>query len=340
MVERSTSAQSTQIGREVTPGTAVPATRRLASLTVAPSVTVEVGEFRPQGSKFLMLAPLGKEWAEADVSGSPTYEEVVYPLCGAVGAPTSTQVMDGATPTGAYEHTFTPSTFSADAPPTFTLESGQAGVQAERYTHLLFTEFGMEMSREEISVSGSAFARRAETGFTPTAGLQVPTTLTPILPTQVTVSMASTAAGLGAAAALTRVVSVSPSISDRYNPAWFLNAVEQSFTTWSENPDGATTEVGLTLEADAVGMGLLNTLRAGDTTFLRVEAKGPVLYNAGTKPNLPYLFQWDMALKVTGVDTMSDEDGIYAIPWTLSMVHDATWGKAMQVMVRNKSATL
>lgn len=347
MVERSTSAQVAQIGVEATPGLAVAATRRLGSLTISPSIQSESDLFRPAGLKFPTVATLNREWAEFDLDGTATYEEVVIPLSGAVDAATVTQVMDGATPTGAYEWVFTPDPLAADNPKTFTLEAGQAGVQAERFAHLLFTSFGLDISRSEVSLSGGGIAKAAVAGIAPTAGLSSPETLTPITPGQFCVYMADTHADLESAPGVTdaanrqvRVISAAPSIEDRFNPAWFVNCTEDSFTTFVENPDGAGGDFGLTVEADDAGMAHLNTFRAGMTKFVRIEATGPVIYDEGAGDPIRMLFRWDLAVKAESVDSWSDEDGIYAIPWTFRPVYDATWGNAMQITVRNTVAAL
>jgi hypothetical protein len=340
-MERSTSAQVTQIGLEATPGTAVAATRRLGSLTLSPSINAESEPFRPQGLKFPTLVVQNREWTEVDVEGTPTYEEVVIPLSGAIDTATVTQVMDGATPTGAYEWTFTPDSEDADDPKTFTLEQGQASTQAEMFSHLMFTGFGLEVSRSEVSLSGSGFARSAVSGHTLTPGLSTPEDLTPITPGQFCVYLGDTPADLDIPAnRLTRVISASPNIEDRFNPAWFVDCTQDSFTAFVENPDGVGGEYGLTVEADDAGMAWLPRMREGTTHFLRLEATGPVIYNAGEQTDLRMLFRWDMAVKVLNADTWSDEDGIYAIPWTLQPVHDGGWGKAMEVMVRNTVSTL
>lgn len=346
MAERSSVAQVSQIGLEATPGTAVAATKRLGSLSITPSMQIEAEPFRPEGLKFPTLMVLNREWTEVDVEGVPTYEEVIYPLSGAVDTGVVAQVLDGATPTGAYEWAFTPETAVADDPKTFTLERGQAGVQAERFTHLLFTSFGIEVSRSEVSLSCSGLAKAAEKNIVPTAALPIPTALNPITPGQFSVYMADTQAALSTGGAsdpakrLGRVISTGPSIEDRYNPAWFVNSAEASFTTWVENPDGAGGAWPLTVEADAAGMAHLDTLRAGTQKFVRLEALGPIIYNAGAQLNLRHMFRWDMSVRVQGADSWSDEDGIYAIPWTFAPMHDTTWGKAQQITVRNKIASL
>lgn len=346
MPERSSVAQVSQIGVESTPGTPVAATRRLGSLRVTPSITAEAEVDRPEGLKFGTTQTLNREWATADVSGKPTYEEVIIPLSGAVDVATVSQVMDSATPTGAYEWVFTPDSSAADAPKVFTLERGQDGVQVEKYSHLLFTGFGLNISRTGVELTGSAFAKSAVSGTSLTPALDIPTALHPITPGSVCVYMADTHAGLESGGVsdptkrLTRVINANPSIEDKYVPAWFVNCAVSDFTTFVENADGVGGSFGLTAEADAVGMGLLAKLRNGDTVHVRIEANGPVIYNAGTKPNLTHLFQWDMALKIQNVEGQSDEDGIYAIPWTFSPVHDTTWGKAMSIKVRNTVPSL
>jgi len=344
-MERSSVAQVAQIGLETTPGTAVAATRRLGSLTISPGIQDESSMFRPAGVKFATVGVQNREWMEGDVEGSPTYEEVIIPLSGAIDAATVTQLLDGGTPTGAYEWVFTPDSLNADNPKTFTLEQGQAGVQAERFTHLLFTAFGMEISRGEVTLSGSCFGKRAQLDATITAGLDVPVDLTPITPGSFSVYLADTHEDLESAPGVSdaakragRIISANPSIEDRYNPAWFVNAAEESFTTFVENADGVGGETGLTLEADAYAKTYLEKLRSKETVHLRLEAVGPVIYEGATP--VRHLFRWDFALKASGVDTWSDEDGIWAIPLTFTPVHDADWGHATQITVRNTVAAL
>lgn len=337
MPERATVQQIIQLGVEATPGTAVPATRRLGSMTIKPKIVVDTTMFRPAGLKYATVQALNKEWAEFDAEGQPTYEEIIVPLNGVATVGTISQVMDGATSTGAYEHLFSPSSSAPDSPKTYTLEHGQAGLQAESFTHALFTDLGLTIKRSGVSLKGNGFARRATTAITPTAGLAVPAALTPILPGQFSVYLDTTAAALGTTR-LTRLVTADPKLGGRYNPSWFVDSSQASFTTFVETPADSTAKV--VVEADAVGMGLLGNLRAGDTRFLRLEATGPVIYNAGVQLNLPHLFRWDMAIKIEDVDQWSDEDGIYAIPFTFTPVHDPVAGWAHRLLVRNKVPTL
>jgi hypothetical protein len=95
-------------------------------------------------------------------------------------------------------------------------------------------------------------------------------------------------------------------------------------------------EASLTTEADAEGMALLTTLRSGATKFMRIKAVGDEI-DIGLNN---YLFQVDLALKVTKPKEFKDEDGVFAIEWGFEICDDATWGKAMQVTMVNKLTAL
>lgn len=337
---RQTVTQVQQIGVETTPGTAVAATRRLGSISLAPGVNAEADMFRPQGAKYATVQALNREWTEGDVSGKPTYDEVIYPLAGVFGEPVTSQIMDSATPTGAYQHVFTPSTDTPDEPVTFTLEQGDPTL-AERVASLVFTGFSLDISRAEVSQGGSFFAQAIEKGHTLTSGLDLPADLVPILPGHFSLYAADDSTDFATGTKLLRVISANPNVGDKFLPAWFVNAALNSFGAVVEPSDGPTSDFGFTVEADAVGMGFLDQLRSGETLFFRLEATGGAnIYNAGTQLNLKRKFIWDMAFKVRDVDTWSDEDGIYAIPFTGQMAHDTTWGMSQRVTVVNTAATL
>lgn len=335
---RSTVAQVVQVGREVVPGTAVVANRRLGSLSLAMSSEVESEARRVKGSKYPTYVVNNKEWSTVSLEGTATYDEIVYPLSSAFTAATVTAVMDGATPTGVFEWTFSPATTGADAPVTFTIEEGDAA-QAERIAHVLFTDFGLEMSRSEVTMSGEAFGQRMNTGLVlnPSA-TAVAANQVPILPGQVCIYVSDTRAGLGTPASRQgKALSISPSISGRYSPVWYLNCTLESFGAFVETPEPDFT-LDYMVEADANGLAWLDRYRTGVTQYVRIEATGPTIYN-GTTP-AGYLFQWDAAVKTLEPGAKSDEDGVYAISPSLQVVHDATWGRATQIKVRNTIGVL
>lgn len=325
MAERSTITQITQVGVEATPGTLVPANRRLQALGISPSVQANVDMFRPAGSKFHTVQSLNQEWVEADIEGKPTYSEIVYPLASVLTSDTPTDNGDGS-----FVWSFTPATDNEDDPITFTVEKG-SGFRAHRFTYGIVTELGLDISRDGFDLSGSMIGQILEDNVTLTGGA-TSVDLLPIVPSQISVFLDDTAAGLGTTK-LTRVTSCNVSIGSRYNPAWFVDASEPSWSTHVEAEPDVTAE--LTLEADAVGMSLLNRLRDGQTRYLRIEANGPEIV-AGVTNRL----RIDLAVKVEDVGDFDDLDGIYGISFPLRVVHDQTWGRALTVEVRNDLGAL
>jgi len=67
---------------------------------------------------------------------------------------------------------------------------------------------------------------------------------------------------------------------------------------------------------------------------MRIETAGPLIDTS------PYQLTIDTACKVTNVSEFSDEDGVFAIEWEMTGVHDATWGKATSITLVNTLVSL
>lgn len=327
MAERSSLNQNIQIGVESTKGVAVAATKRLQSIGIEPSVSVETSQFRPIGSKFNALSVLGKEWVEAGISGRGTYTEIIYALSSVMTTAVTSEVETGAT-----QWTFTPNSRDDDNPKTFTVEHGSS-VRADRFTYGIFTELGMSFSRDAIEVTGSLMGRALEDGITMTSVGVSAIPLVPILPTQVSVYLDDTDDDLGTTK-LTRMISGEFSLGGRYGPVWVLDAANPSWVNHIETePDLSCT---MLLQADTQGMAMLNQLRSGDTKFLRIEAIGDDIGETST----PYRFTLDMAVKISDTGGFSDQDGVYAIEFSGLGVTDGEWGKAVEINVVNELTAL
>jgi len=157
--------------------------------------------------------------------------------------------------------------------------------------------------------------------------------LIPILPTQVTAFLDDTAAALGTTK-LSRLISGTFHLGSRFGPVWVLDAANPAFVNHIETaPDLTAT---LLLQADLAGMEMLETLRTGDTKFLRIEAIGGVI---GTTAE-PYRLTIDIAIKISDTGGFSDQDGVYAIEFTGLGVNDGVWDKALQITMVTDAATL
>lgn len=338
MAERSTISQSAQIGVEVTPGTAVAAGKRLGSMGFKFGPKVDIKTLLPAGQKYGSLQILGKEWMEASVEGLAVYTELPYAYASCINTPTVAQIMDGATPTGAYRYTFVSNTFGTDSPKTFTIEQGSS-VRAHRVANAIFSGYTWAWSREQIELGGTVLARALEDGVTLTAS---PTSLAqiPVRPTELSVYMDDTSGGLGTTK-LTRVLKGEFNIDSRFAPLWVVDAAQPSYVATIEVEP--TVEFKMTQEADAQGMASLEAMRNGETRYLRLQGVGPRIYEAGDpEDDIFHQVTIDVAGQVKDVSELADEDGVYGVTWTFAATHDGAWGsgKAFNVEVITTLPTL
>lgn len=324
MAERASVFQGVQLGVETVYGTGVAANKKLTGTNIEPGPRVELETFRSLGMKFASVAALNKEWAEATLSGPITYTELIYWL---------SSLMRTTTPTGATlarTWVFDMAEDAADTVKSFTIEQGSAE-RAHEITGALVTGLTLDFSRDGCEMSGTIMARALEDGITLTAA-PTAVALVPVMASQVTVKLADTAAGLTAASALTRALSASWSVSDRFAPVWALNGSNSFPATVETAPEA---EIKLKVEADAAGMALLDSMRIGETQFIRINATGSLI-----ETTTYYNVQIDAAFVVSDVTPFSDEDGVFAVEWTGTMVYDPTWTRATQITVINELTAL
>lgn len=404
MPDQTTTTQKVQIGVEATPGTLVPATRRLLSLMLSLGPQGDINTFRPSGSKYPAIAAMGKEWAGGDVEGWPTYTELMYIISNVLGVPTTT------TPGGATlarDHVWPIRSSELNTPQTWSVEKGSS-TQARKAAYGLFTELGLTYNRDEISLDGSFMARilDAAATLTPAQGSAVtitsssvakPTVITtatahglttgdvvtiaghsgstpsingehtvtvtsttqftipvnvttggtggtvtkngvtelslvPLLPREVSIYLDTTFGAIGTTKLL-RVLEASWSLGDQYTGLWPLDAAQSSFAATYEGEPSS--EVGLTLGADAVGYGLLTPMRAGDTRYLRIENIGGEI-----EAGFDYEFVVDLPIKITEVPDESDDDGLETLEYGAELFHDTAMGNAGSIRLRNGLAAL
>lgn len=328
MGERATVFQVINWGVESVFGTPPANFKRLASIGIDTGVKANVVPFRPIGQKFLTMAAEGKEWVEGKLNVDPNYSELIYPLSSLLT--TVTPVLSGSL---TETWTFTPNTTSADTPKSMTIEQGSTE-RAHKYSGAMVNDLAFNFTRDDVSASGSLLGQLLNDGITMTSGGSVTSIVDqqPILPNQGNLYLQDTYAALPGTA-LTRFLSGSFEIGNRFNPVWPIDASQTSYAAYVEAVP--TAKAKIKLEADAAGMGLLATLRAGATKFMRIGYKG-----AQIESGKYYGLTIDAALKCTGVNPFSDENGIYAIEWDFDVAFDSTWGNAFQVVVVNKLATL
>ena len=316
MSEKASVFQTVQVGVETTPGTAVAADIKLLATSVIPGIRMETDVFRAEGNKYASFATTKKEWSEARIDGRVTYNEILYLLSSLLSEPTPAQ--QGTT--SAYLWTFISNISAEDASKTLTVEQGDANT-AWRTSGLRVSGLEFTFTRNEATLSGSAYGKPLETGITLTSN---PSSMTPrpVLPNQLTLYLSDTQSGLSSATALTRGFSLGWSLTDKSALAWPVG----------QDPVAVETvpalKGSLKLATDTVGLGLIDTMRNGSTKWVRVKATGPVI-----EDTYHYTFQIDFPAQVEDVGDFSDEDGLYLVEYTLSGIHDSTWGKPFEITV-------
>lgn len=334
MADRAFVDQIVQIGFEstATPGTAVAATRKLLTTSIESGIEAEVQTFRASGWLFPSVAIENQEWVSADITGPASYTELTPLLASLMGSVAPVQVGT----LSAYDWTFeiTPTGGTADVPVTMTVEQGSSA-RAHEFSYGLVTGLGMDITRETVELTnGMMVAGQLSDNITMTAGT-VTTSYSnkPIAGGHWCVRIADTQATVGTATPLSRCFGAGWSIQDRWGVLWPLNCGETGFAGHViAEPTG---DAYLNVEADATGMGLLTTLRAGDNKIVNIKATGGTI--SGTA-----LYECDItfAAKVLKPDKFADEQGVYAVNWPMQISYDATWGKSIQIRLRNNLSAL
>lgn len=326
MPERASISQVVQIGVESTAGTAVAANKKLLATQISPSIQTAVKLFRPLGGKYPTVGAQGKEWSQAAVQGQLVYTDVVYHLASIMNY--AAPVQQGATT--AYKWTFTPAQATEDTVKTYTIEMGSS-VRAHKVAYGIFDTWGYSINREDCMVKGSMLAQKLSDGITLTSS---PTeiALQPVLAQEVSVYMDTTSGGLGTTKML-RVFNIDFELASKVGAIWPIDSAQTSFAAHVELEPKA--QLKLLVEADAVGMGLLTPLRAGDKRFIQIKAVGPIIASSYT-----WLFQHSICGIISGVSEFKDENGVYAIEWTFDVTYDASWAKSQSLEVNNTLTAL
>lgn len=323
-------ARELQIAVETTSGTAASSGfKKLTAISVAPRANIPTERFRPMGYKFPTQVTPGKEWSESGVEGRACYRHVVYPLSSLFGAATITSPDATNAPT-ARSWAFALSSTAASVPRTFTAEQTRGGTSA-RSTYGIFTGMTLNVGRETVEMGGDLIARNLETGITPVAGatelaaqLMVPKSWDLYI---------DTASGALGTTKVTSAFTAEFALKDRWGPLYFINSAQASFGDVVETEPDAT--LSLSMLVDSTTDAYLALLRAGTTRYVRLESIGATIGGAIT-----YKFTLDLAVKFEEVGDEGEEEGALVRDINLAVVHDATWGRALQVTVVNDQAAL
>jgi hypothetical protein len=315
MTERATVHQAVQIGVQ-TGTSAVAATRRLGATSIELALKAEIQTFRPGGSKYATTTAKGKEWSEGKITGLPDYNELAY-LLGASFGNADVVTTDGISTWDFGSHSHAPDTVVR-----LTVEAGSP-VRAHRAASVVVPDLTLKFSRPggTQEVSGTVRGQALTDDVVMSSSAEA-LELAPITAEHVTCYLDATAGSIGTTP-LNRLFSVEVAHTGRFTPVWALKSSEQSYVADVESAPELS--VKITLEADAQGMSLLATLRAGATRYFRLRAADA----EGRSLSI------DLPVRVTGVSDFSDQDGVFAIEFTLTAIVDPVTGVANSIVLVN-----
>lgn len=322
MPARPTVEQIAQVGVEVTPGVAVPATWRPSATNLTIQPRDETGEVRPAGSRFVTAVFQVATHSEGEAEGVPCYNEATrwLDLVFGVAAPTATTTGPG--PDGiagnADDTTGAPYTrrytFGATRP-TWTVEVGDATV-ASRATHVYATSFALEWGRNSRTATMSIGLGGGEyvDGHTLTAEGSVATLpIVPATPLQVELYADTTAAGYGTTR-VDNLLSARLDVPDLATATAYLRRDRRSISDVVAQPlEGAAIEI--VVDADAPGRGWRQLLVDSTTRYVRLSA-------VDTRSG--YRMEFDTPVQVVETGDRSDEDSQYVARYTLRLTRAGT----------------
>lgn len=321
MPERASVLQAVQIAVEVTPGTAVAASKRLLCTQINPVPKVPVKPFRPTGGKVATAATAGKEMSEASIEGVLAFNDLVYLLSGVLVAGTTAGAGVDKT------WTFQPATFSADTMKTFSVEVGSS-TRAEKFAYGVITDLMLRFTQEEAAISGRMFGRTLGEGATMTAS---PTDIAqvPVNPKNVNVFVGSS---VGSLTKLNRCLEAELRFGGRQAPLFTFDSTQDSFVAPVER--AVETSAQIVLEHDSEASAFMTDLRAATRKIARISVS-----QGDTGAAVPYSLTITFPF-VFGEQDRGDRDNVYGSTWNLIPQYDTTLGYWMNIAVVNTLGAL
>lgn len=165
-LSRATLYQGIQIGIESTPGTQVPATRRLINLELLQTPQIPVKTVRYQGFKGAGGTQKGQRHTEAKFNGVMDYSLLPYLASLAWGSGNPTTANGGTT------WHWNPNSVDPITPLSATIEQGSS-VGAEKFGYATLMDLAFKWSREDASIEGTMFGQAQVRGATMTTNLKL-----------------------------------------------------------------------------------------------------------------------------------------------------------------------
>lgn len=328
MARRSAISQIAQIRVESTlgtdPGTG---TKRLKSLRLRLKPESNMLRFRGSASKYASVVTVGQEWSSLEMTGQPTYDEIIYPLSSIFTAAVITTPGGG---TNSRTWTFTPAVATEDSPKTFTIEQGSS-VAAEKASACILNEFAFNLNRNQAEMTGSWMGQLYTTGVA-LAGSPGTLPMIPIQPRHFDIFNDTTYGGLGGTK-LTADFVANLTVRNRYGLIRPINSAKPS---WDE-PVETEPQVRLAIqvEGNATGQAFVTAMRNNTTQYIRLKATTTSFIEAA----IPWTYQMDFVGQVIEAPSRDEAEGLDVLNVVLEAFDDGT-NPPIKIAVTNSTTAL
>ncbi len=324
----------TQVGIEVTPGTAVAATQQLAGVMFADTPKINTYQTRRQGHGYPSSSVRGQGMTDLALSSDYCcFNSIVYLLSSLLGAATITTPGGG---TDSRAWAFAAKLIDLALGKTLTVERGPTGASAGRkYSYVAIDALTLSGTKDKVYISGGhAFAREINKAVTLTANV-------PELPC---VSMAGVNANVYLDTASANIGTTqlvlsewSAVFSNFYLPKYDVNRAQTSY----DKLVPAVPQIQLTfkVEANSTAWDFFDYLEQGALVYPRIEIIGPLIEAA-----INHALVIDAAAFVQSNDGFGDDQGVEALTFTGIVSGDPNFGTApgtaLTATVTNKLTSL
>jgi hypothetical protein len=311
--------QGIQVGKETTPGTAVPGNKLLRSLSFNLSPKQEANAYRAHGFKLTTASQIHRIWSEGPIEGPLDFNEVVYILSTILG---TAVITTPATGTNSRQWLFSPKAQGDDASVTLTVEKGDS-TAVSQITNVAATDINFNLANNDLTVGGTAIGRAPISGSL--TGSPTPVGATQVIGSarQVDVFIADALGSSNAtlyASKLTDAIHESFGIAKKQGPRFVHNTTYPSFKDIIEMAPDLT--ANFTTEHNAQSRALYDSIINNPTKFLGFRVTGPII-----ETTIAYLFEIIFACNIRGA-AEADEDGVYAYSYDATPIYDSTLGTA------------
>lgn len=173
--------QGIQIGIESTPGTAVPATKRLLNIEMNQVPIIPVKSVNTQAGKGMTSTQKGDQYTECKFSGALDFNILTYLFSLAYGVVTPTLANSG------YTWAWAPSSTDPVTPSTATVEEGSSK-GAEKFAYGVVQDIQIKWSKDDVTCEGTIFGQTQTRNATMTQQIKMTTSAAAAAATSLTVA--------------------------------------------------------------------------------------------------------------------------------------------------------